>query len=304
MQTHRPRTLAYIALVLTCFFWGTTYLGIAVAIESMTPPLLVASRFTIAGLVFLALALAAGDRLPNLRDLRRNAVVGFALLVCANSIVSWAELYIPSGLTSIIVATTPFAFVGLARFTGEPIPRAVWRALGLGFLAVAILSIPRIGQPELHPLFFPAFFSLFVACFCWAGGSVYARVRPPSTGKLMSAACQNLTAGLFMSSAVGLYVLMNSDTSILAMPSTRSLWALAYLVVFGSLVGYLSYIYCLEHLPAGQVSITPYANTGVAVLIGYLLNDEALDITIILGTLLIFAAIYLVNRSRVKTARA
>jgi len=285
--------VAFIALILVSFFWGTTYLGIAEARKSFPTAVLVGTRFACAGLLFLALAWYYERQIPTWRDLRRNIVVGFALLCVANGVVSWAEGLVPSGITSVILATTPFAFVGFARLAGEPIPTRAYFGLTLGFVAILVLAWPKMFDDTLAEGFWYSFFGLLISPCAWSAGSVYARARPAATGKLTNAACQNLTAGVVMTTlAVSLGDFADFH------PTASGLWAWAYLVVFGSLVGYLAYIYTLAHLPAERVSIVPYANTLVAVLLGWLLNGEPLDAYIITGTALILVAVAVVNKAR------
>jgi drug/metabolite transporter (DMT)-like permease len=298
-STARTPLLANIAFLLACFFWGTTYVAIAIAVKAMPATVLVGSRFFIAGILFLLLSFIVEGvgTWPSLTDLAKNSVVGLALLFLANGFVSLAEKSVPISYASLIITFTPLCFVGLARWTGEYVSRQAWVGLGVGLLAMFFLLWPKLNTPEQASTFIVGTAMLLGACLCWSAGSVFARVKPASLGKLRNVAIQNFAGG-----GAGLIaaLIIVGPGGFTTNPGAPALWAVVYLIVFGSLVGYLAYTYCLAHLSAERVGLIPYANTLVAVSIGVAFFDEALDLFTIIGAALVFTSVAIVNSARHK----
>ena len=173
----RAHLLPYAALVAVCFFWGTTYLGIRMALESFPPLLLVAMRFLLSGTILLAWARWKGWVLPDGRELARIALFGFMLLGVANGCLTFAETWIPSSLAALFLTTAPFWLVGLESLMpeGERLTVPVVVGLVVGLAGVVMLVLPGTGGLEMSPNLWKGFLVLQVGSFFWNAGSIFQR---------------------------------------------------------------------------------------------------------------------------------
>jgi drug/metabolite transporter (DMT)-like permease len=276
---------------MVCFFWGTTYLAIRVGVATFPPALFAGTRFTIAGLVFLAFLKLRGYRLPPWREAVDQAVVGIALLAVANGTVVWCEQWVPSGITALIVATVPFWMSGFDALmpAGDRLTPRKMLGIIIGFSGLVLLLWPDL-RNGLEPSYLRGVLVLLIAPLAWAAGSMYSRYRKTTTHPLMAAAIQTLVAGLvlmFIGTALGEFKGLTVTGPALA--------AIAYLIVFGSIVGYTCYIYALGALPVSFVSMFAYINPVIAVLLGWLILDERLDFYVVTATAIILAGVLLVQ---------
>ncbi len=281
----------WVALFIIYTVWGSTYLAIRLAVHEMPPFAAAALRFFAAGLVMAAAAVVV-DRSqgrPTRRQILDYALVGVLLLAGGNALVMWAEKSIPSGIAALIVATVPLwmlLFDGL-RPGGEPWTLRVWVGTLLGLAGVAFVARPEGGVAPGH---WAGVIGLTVASLSWTIGSLYAQSIPRKL-PLASAAAVEMLAGsvlLFVESRV-----VGEDLGAFATASPRAWGALAYLAVFGSLIGFTAFAYCLDHLPATTVGTYAYVNPVVAVSLGALLLDEPLSKGLLIGGGLILAAVVL-----------
>ncbi len=285
---------AYLAYACVSFFWGTTYLAIRIGVEEMPPALFAGIRFLLAGLLFVGILLLRGYKLPPKQDLGVIAVVGISLLTIANGIVVWAEQFIPSSLAALIVTTLPLWMVAIEAL----LPRGDklnWRkATGIliGFAGVLILLWPDLSG-SLDPAYLTGVIVILFAPIFWSAGSIYAKYRKTETPPLMSAAVQMVIAGAVLTT-IGLAVGEASRFEF----TTRGVSALVYLTIFGSIVGYGSFIYALDKLPATVVSTYAYLNPVVAVVLGWLILDERLDWPMVIATAIILSGVVLVKTNR------
>lgn len=286
----KERTLALVALAAVCLFWGTTYLAIRLAVNDLPPALFCAVRFAIAGAAMLALSLARGERLPRDRDWFDLAVVAVLLLAVGNGTLAWALRWVPTGVASLIIVTTPLWMASFAWLGGEDVRGRTLGGLLLGFAGLAFVLWPKIegAQPGSH--FLEGAGAILASSAVWALGSVYSKKRAPRTAPLMSAAVQMLM-GSVLFSIVGL--LLGESARWHATPTS---WlAVAYLVLFGSIVGYGSYIYALAKLPTAQVAVYAYVNPLVAILLGISFLGEPFEPAMRLGVPLVLLGVFLVN---------
>ncbi len=285
---------AYGAWLSVCFFWGTTYLAIRIGVQSLPPALFAGIRWLIAGILFLGILRFRGIALPKQGEWLNLAVVGVLLLVVANGCVVWAEQWVPSGLTALIVATLPFWVAGFEAMLPSGAGLTARKSLGIviGFSGLFLLF-----YPDLKGAFDRAYLSgvlvLFFAPFSWAAGSLWSKYRPVKCDPLMAAAAQMLVAGIVLV-AVGLAA--GEYRRLQFTPA--GLGAMAYLIVFGSMVGYGSYIYSLTKLPAAKVSLFAYVNPVIAVILGWMILDERLDVVVWMATALILSGVLTVKSSR------
>lgn len=318
--TGRPAASAagiWVSLLILYFVWGSTYIGIRVAIETIPPFLMGAIRFLIAGGALLAWEAVAVWRLrrnsswlpedlpslPTVREWRDSAIVGTALLFGGMGFVALGEQSVPAGITAILVAVMPVWVAILAWiFFHDRLPAAVVVGIVIGLVGVVLLVGPvgrggglafdpfGIGVIMLSPLF-------------WAAGSVYAARRATLPKRALTAAGLQMlfgAAALFIG-AVVVGELNGFDPALI---STRSIVALAYLVLIGSIVGFTTYVWLLRVAPLPMVATYAYVNPVVAFALAAVLLGEPIDIrTVVGGATIVFAVALIVTaRSRVTSA--
>jgi drug/metabolite transporter (DMT)-like permease len=291
---------AWAALVAVYVVWGSTYLAIRVAVETLPPFLMAGVRFVIAGGV-LAVACILFDRSavrwPSRRELIDLAVVGGFLLVGGNGLVAWGEQTLPSGIAALLVGMSPVWMVVVAWLAfRERQSRIVWLGVLIGFLGVAILAAPDAsGGIDGAGLI-----ALLAAPVLWAIGSVYAsRHEGHVFPSLLGTAIEMAIAGvllLVVGAAIG-------ETGAVRAPSVDSLAATAYLIVVGSLVGYTAYAWLIRNAPLPVVSTYAYVNPVVAVLLGGVLLAEPIGPRTLLAGAVIVVAVALIITARGRAAR-
>jgi len=285
---------AYAAWGAVCLFWGTTYLAIRIGVRTLPPALFAGIRFFVAGSIFLAYLKIRGVPLPGRRDLLNIAIVGILLLVTANGCVVWAEQWVPSGLAALIVATLPFWVSGIEALlpSGNRLSALKILGIAIGFFGLLILFGPGL-KSSLDQAYLKGVLALLFAPLSWALGSVYAKYHPTRTPPLMAAAMQMVIAGIILM-VIG--VIFNEvprfDFNL------EGLAALVYLAIFGSIIGYGSFIYALAKLPAAKVSMYAYVNPIIAVVLGCLILGEQLDWRVAIATVVILLGVVLVQSAR------
>lgn len=291
----REKFAPYAAWLAVCFFWGTTYLAIRVGLETLPPMLFAGIRFLIAGgLVFAFMRLWRGARLPRGREWLDLSVVGLMLLGVGNGIVVWAEQWVPSGLTALLVATGPFWVAGfeLRHKDGERTSLRAVAGMLIGFAGLALLVAPALFGASLSGHYLLGVIALQIGCASWSGGSVYAKRHHAGVHPMMNSAVQMLVAGL----ALTLVGTVTGEWTNLRF-SARSVSALAYLIVFGSIVAYGSYTYAMQKLPLSLVSTYSYINPLIAVLLGWMILSEPLGWREVMATAIILGGVALVKTS-------
>ncbi len=282
---------ALVAYLVVCVFWGSTYLAIKVGVGELPPFLFAGLRFLTAGLLLLLLARALGDPLPRrARDWRTLAIVGLFLLAGGNAFVVWAEQYTASGVASIFVVTVALWMAFFDAIIPGGSGDLTWRViagLALGFVGTALLvgASPAeiLAADKRGPI------ALTFASASWSLGSVYAKRHPTETSPYMGAAIQMIVGG----AAVALV-----GTALREWPAwhlnAKGFGAIAYLVVFGSILGYSAYAYALRHASATIVGTYAYVNPVIAVLLGWLLLREPITgRTVIAMTLILGAVVWI-----------
>lgn len=269
-----PPRSAYVAWLAICLIWGTTYLAIRVALETVPPFLMGAVRWVIAGGILLIGLKIRGVRLPSPSHWPALTLLGILLIGFGNGGVVWAERTVPSGLTAVLVAVIPFWMVAVERVMGGHDHLSGRRLAGLviGFLGIVLLVWPEMttgggGRPFLYGVV-----ATQLACIGWAIGSGYSRRRHAGENVLAAAALQMVFGGLCM---LVLSVAAGEWASAGLTIKTGS--ALVYLIVVGSVAGFPAYAYALKHLPIAIVSLYAYVNPVIAVLLGTLILGEALS---------------------------
>jgi drug/metabolite transporter (DMT)-like permease len=290
--------MVILAFGLVYLFWGSTYLGIDIAVETIPPALMCAVRFSIAGTIMLAVCAATGRRiLYSPKQIALAAVVGLLLLMGGNLTLSYAELTVSSGLAALIIAITPLWFLVLdSLLLGDHHISGRGKAgLLLGILGLVVLVWPELRSGTMGHREFWSSISLIAGSFSWALGSVLSK-RWQSGMDVFSATGWQVTAA-----GVGnfIFALFNGDLSHVRW-TARSLSATMYLVVCGSWIGYTAYIWLLEHVPTSKVSTYAYVNPVVAVFLGWLILHERVDRFILAGSAIVVLSVILVTSAKVK----
>lgn len=280
------------ALAAVCFFWGTTYLGIRMALEAFPPLILVAVRYTLSGALMLAFARARGIYLPRGRELAACCFSGFFTLSVSNSALAIAETMIPSGLAGLIITISPFWMVGTEALMpgGAPLHAPTIGGMAVGLAGAALLFTPDPGSHTIRSAVIQGFLLLQLGMAAWAFGSIFQRRQTGKAHPIIAGAVQQLAAGLILAPAA----LLVPEHPIHW--SARGVAALLYLVAFGSIVGYSAFVYAMDKLPVAVVSIYPYVNAVVAVTLGWLFYRELLGARELLAMVVIFTGVWLVKR--------
>ena len=294
MARSNTNGLAWAAFIVVCVVWGTTYLAIRVAVRSIPPFLLTGIRFTLAGLILLAIARIIGDRMPrSRRTLLELFVVGVLLITIGNFVVVWAEQWVPSGLAALFVATAPFWMALIERLhkDGDRLDRR--RAFGmlLGFAGVVLLVMPGGESRELDRNFVLGALGIQGGCVAWQYGTLRAKYYLAEVPPLMSSAFQMLFGGL-VTGAIGLAV---GETGRLSFASEGVL-ALGYLILFGAVLAYSAYVYAIRHMPTTNMSLYAYVNPVVAVFLGWLLLHERLTVLSVAAMVIILVGVGMVQK--------
>jgi drug/metabolite transporter (DMT)-like permease len=287
----------WISLAAVYLIWGSTYLAIRFAIETLPPFGMAAVRFLIAGTILYAGSRLAGAPRPTLPQWRSAALIGALLLLGGNGAVVWAEQRIDSGMAALLIATEPLWVVLLiwARRDGQRPGRAIFTGLGLGLLGMILLVRPQ-GDGSLDPLGVAA---LIFATLSWAVGSVYSQRAKLPSSSLLSTGMQMLAGGfLFAVTSAIAGEPQRFDPSAV---SLRSAGALLYLIVFGALVAYSAYSWLLRSAPPVLVSTYAYVNPVVAVLLGWALAGEKLTAGTLGAAAIILAGVVLLSLASTKT---
>ncbi|MEM7786903.1 MAG: EamA family transporter [Bacteroidota bacterium] len=284
-----PAVLAAFAVVY--LVWGSTYLAIRFAVETLPPFTMAGTRFVVAGALLYAIVRLRGAAPPEAVHWRTAAIAGTLLLVGGIGATTWAIQRIPSGVAALLVATLPMWMVLIDAARERAWPTAsVAVGLGFGLAGVAVL----IGPSELgsEPVDLVGAVAVVGATLSWSAGSVYQRGAEMAPDTLLNVAMQMLVGGVLLT-ALGLGL---GERPVLDEASVRSVLSLAYLIVFGSLIAYSAYVWLLGVSTPAKVSTYAYVNPVVAVLLGWWLADEALDARVVVAAVAVVTAVVLMTR--------
>jgi drug/metabolite transporter (DMT)-like permease len=293
-----------VAFGLVYVFWGSTYLGIGIAVESVPPGIMCATRFLIAGTLMLAYCAVTGRRVRfTARELSHLAAVGTLLLMGGNLTLSYAELIVPTGLAALLIAVTPLWFLVLDRLLlgDHHISRRGKVGLIVGIAGVIVLIWPDLLHPSSlgrRELWWSV--ALQFGSLSWAFGSVLSKKwQTAATDPFSAIAWQVIFAGI-----ANLIFALMFERHATVVWTFRSIAAILYLVVCGSWIGYTAYIWLLQHVPTSKVSTYAYVNPVVAVFLGWLVLHERIDKYILIGSTIIVASVVLVTSAKVSTRNA
>ena len=293
-------------LIVLYLVWGSTYLGIKVAVETVPPFVMGFIRFVPAGILLAGVVALRNRRTiqrPSRRALADTLIVGALLLMGGMGLVAWAEQTIPSGIAALLIALMPMwlAIFGLV-FLGERLPRAGVIGIAVGVVGVAILAWPTAGVDDLDPA---GLLALLVSPVCWALGAIYAARRAVLPAPALFASGLEMIAGglvLLVASAVTGELATFDPAAV----STESWIGILYLLLVGSLVGYTTFAWLVQVAPLPRVATYAYVNPVVAVILGAIVLQEPLSPRTWVASVVIIAAVVLIvtARARVQPAAA
>lgn len=279
-----PRLLFIFALLNVYTIWGSTYLGIYFALRGFPPFLLAGLRFVLAGILFLLWAAAKKEiRRPTRIQLRNTAITGFLMLCVSNGLNCIAIKTVPTGVTAIVITSVPIFATLFSRLWGNKTSPLEWGGIGVGIAGVIILNIDAS-----MPMDFFGIFLLLLSSACWAFTSIWLTRMDMPQGKI-SSALQMLFGGIALLTLSGLFA-----EKLPATIPWEAIAALFYLITFGSIVGYTSYIYVLQHSGPAMATSYAYVNPIVAIILGAIFAGEMVNASILLAMVVILSGVGLI----------
>jgi drug/metabolite transporter (DMT)-like permease len=292
--SHRPTWKTLLAFAIIYFVWGSTFLAIRVGVREVPPFLLAAIRFLIAGGVLFGWTIARGERSPNGRQWASLALLALLIFVLDYGLLFWAEQRVPSGIAAVMMATIP-AFMAVSEIVFLRTERLTLRlalALLIGIGGVLVLVSGSLNL-DGTPIDRVGAMALIFASMSWSAASALMRKLPLPASKVMSSGAQMFAGGVFLGlTSVGLREFRNFHPSSVS----RGAWlSLLYLIVAGSIIGFTAYVWLLHHESPTKVGTYAYVNPVVAVLVGYFLGGEALNLRTILGSLFVLISVVVIT---------
>ena len=283
------------------FVWGSTFLAIRVGVREVPPLLFAAMRFFTAGVILFGWTMAKGERAPSKREWVSISALGLCIFVVDYGLLFWAEQRVPSGIAAVMAATIP-AFMALSEIILLRTRRMTARLalallVGTGGVAVLMSRSLKLGGAPIDTL---RAVGLIIASVSWSISSVLTRKLKLPESKLVSAGAQMLAGGVFLTVTAG--ALGEFQEFQFASVSRGAWFALVYMIVAGSLLGFTAYVWLLHHESPTKVGTYAYVNPVVAVLVGYFLGGEALGLRTILGTLFILVSVLMITMMSAKKA--
>lgn len=300
-----PPSKVIAAFAAIYIIWGSTYLGIRFVVETMPPFLTSGVRFLIAGSILFLWSWFRDSERPTRLHWRNTAIVGALLLLVGNGGVSWAVQFIPSGVAALLVAVPWLVLVDWARPNGVRPSRGVLVGLVVGLVGVAVLIGPSMLQPPSAAdsaakagdgLRLSAVIVLLFTSISWATGSIYSRHAAMPRSSILGTSMQMLCGGALL--AITGIIIREPMQFDPAAVSARSLVALVYLILVGSLIGYSAYMWLLKVAPAARVATHGYVNPVVAVFLGWALAGETLSLRTVVAAAIIVGAVAVVTTAR------
>jgi drug/metabolite transporter (DMT)-like permease len=291
-STHDPKAPVVLAFAAIYLLWGGTFLAIRVAVHQIPPLFTAGLRFVIAGLGLFLFMRLRGEANPSRLQWRNLALIGLLMFAITYGGLFWAQQFVPSGITSIIEATLPITTIALEMWVFRTLPFQ-WRALvgvGLGFSGIALL----LAQSDAHNLPLGPCLVILLSGVAWSFGTVI-------SARLILPQSRPLTAGSQMMIGGAILLVLSAVHGDLRPPphiSRSAAFALAYLIVCGSLIAYTAYVWLLARIPATQVASHAYVNPLVAVSLGYFVAGEELTARMLTGALIVVGSVFLILTSR------
>ena len=284
--------LAYASWVSVCIVWGSTYLAIRIGVSDLPPMLFAGLRWILSGIILIPFLLWRGYKLPASKEIKHIAIIGIALLGFGNGLIVVGEQWVPSGLTALMITTLPLWVTGIESSlpVGEKWNKYKFSGLLLGFTGILLILWNDIFN-TFGTDYLPGILSVLTGVTIWSAGTNYSKYTKLEVHPLMSAAVQMLIAGV----AQTILGVVLGEHNIFSF-TTESFWAFIYLVFIGSFLGYVAYIYAIAHLPISFVTTYAYINPIIAVILGWLVLDEAITPVVLIAAVVIFGGVYLVRK--------
>lgn len=291
---HRAAWKTLLAFGIIYFVWGSTFLFIRIGVRELPPLLFAALRFLPAGLVLFGWMIAQGERAPTLRQWTSATLLALLIFVGDYGLLFWAEQHVPSGIAAVMLATIPL-FMALSeiiflRTQKLTIRLALALLIGIGGVAVLMSRSLMLGSA---PIDSRGAIALIFASMSWSVASVLSRKLSLPPSKVMSAGAQMLAGGILLTITAAAFGEFRGFR--LAAISGHAWFALVYLIVFGSLIGFTAYVWLLHHESPTKVGTYAYVNPVVAVLLGYLFGGEILGMRTVLGTLFVLVSVLVIT---------
>lgn len=289
---HAPRSQVLIAFAAVYIIWGSTYLAIRFAIETLPPNLMVGSRFFVAGAIMYIVLRARGAAAPSAVHWKSAAIIGILMPVLGTGVVVWAEKKVPSGIAALLVSIEPLWIVLLQWWRpGGKRPNAwVFGGVALGLAGLYLLVDPRSDATQRNLV---AEGMLLLAALSWAIGSLYTKRAPRPENEFVGTAMEMIVAGVVLV-ALGLATGEASRFSLGA-ASARSWLSVLYLITFGSIIAYTAYVWLLGVVSATLVSTYAFVNPVVAVFLGWAFASESLNLRMIIAAAIIVVAVAIIT---------
>ena len=284
---------AYIALGIVSFFWGTTFIASRIGAQHMPGLFVSGIRQFVSGSILVSFFLIRGHHLPGRAILKKISIQSIFLLCIANGLLTWSVEYISGGLAAIIAALVPLFIALFTVWLSKCAKITKWMIAGLliGFAGVATIFYDYLAQLQ-NKSFLLGVILAILSTLSWSFGTVYTSKQKPPIDILFNVGLQMLIAGI-----VVLMVCLITGKYVNPAHIGQSSWlALSYLIIFGSLLAYSAYVFVIGKLPPTQVSMYAYINPIVAVILGWLLLSEKMNVNMIIGTIITLSGVYLVNR--------
>jgi drug/metabolite transporter (DMT)-like permease len=298
-----PAWKTMLAFAIIYFVWGSTFLAIRVGVHEVPPLLYAAMRFFTAGAVLFAWMRLKGTPSPKLREWASASLLAVCIFVLDYGLLFWAEKRVPSGIAAVMLATIP-VFMALSEIIFLRTQRLTFRlalALLIGIVGVLILVSRSLslGEAAIDPR---GALALVIAAISWSVASALTRKLPLPDSKVMSSGSQMLVGGILLALAAA--ILGEFRGFHIETVSRRAWFALAYLIVAGSIVGFTAYVWLIHHESPTKVGTYAYVNPVVAVIIGYFLGGEAVGPRTLLGTLLVLVSVIVITTTHAKKPAA
>lgn len=292
------KTKIWLALMSLYIVWGSTYLAIRFTVETIPPFLSAGMRFLVSGVILFIWRRAAGDAMPTKRQWRSTAIVGIFLLLGGNGLLSFAEQYVTSSVSALIIGSMPMWLVMIEALRPGGVKPNWLAILGLltGFGGIFLLVGPSKLTGDSHILNPLGVGALLMAAFLWSVGSIYSRNVDMPKSSLMSTGAQMLTGSVAIFAVSGMAGEWSGFS--FANVATNSWLGLIYLITIGSLIGFVSFGWLLQNAPVSLVATYAYVNPLVAVFLGAWLADEVINARILIAGLVIIGSVVLINQAK------
>jgi len=303
VPAHQPKWKVLLAFAIIYFVWGSTFLAIRVGVREVPPFLLAGMRFLVAGIVLYTWMRARRSPSPTAKEWTSATLLAFLIFVLDYGLLFWAERRVPSGIAAVMMATIP-VFMTISEIAIMKTQRLTVRLafallVGIGGVAILVSHSVNLGDAPIDPIGASA---LIVAAISWSLASALTRKLPLPSAKAMSSGAQMLAGGVLLMITAAL--LGEFRGFHLQAVSLKAWWALAYLIVAGSIIGFTAYVWLLHHESPTKVGTYAYVNPVVAVLVGYFLGGETIGPRTILGTLLVLVSVVVITTTPKKTMNA